>query len=191
MARPREFEEQRAVEKAMHAFWASGYEATSTQQLCDATGLGRSSIYNTFRSKHDLFRKSLRHYDETTTRTRSELLEREGSEREKLRDLLLGVIEDELEHGRRGCFAVNTVVELGQRDPELVAELRRDFDRFVDALQATIEAGQRAGEIDRTKDPRALAQFLHAAIGGIRVNARSGVDRAVLENIAEVTLGAL
>jgi TetR/AcrR family transcriptional repressor of nem operon len=191
MARPRGFDEQRAIDKAMHAFWATGYEATSTQQLCEATGLGRSSIYNTFHSKHDLFRKSLRHYDEITAKLRSELLEREGPQRDKLRDLLLNVIEDELEHDRRGCLAVNTVAELGQRDPELTGELRRDFDRFVAAIECVIEAGQRAGEIDRAKDPHALAQFVHATIGGVRVKSRSGADRASLESIVDVALSAL
>jgi TetR/AcrR family transcriptional repressor of nem operon len=191
MARPREFDEQHAIDKAMYAFWATGYEATSTQQLCEATGLGRSSIYNTFHSKHDLFRKSLRHYDEFRAKTRNELLEREGSQRDKLRDLLMDAVEDELEHDRRGCLAVNTVAELGQRDPELTGELRRDFDRFVAAVEAVIEAGQHTGEIDRTKDAQALAQFVHATIGGIRVQSRSGADRATLESIVDVALSAL
>ncbi|NUS02366.1 MAG: helix-turn-helix transcriptional regulator, partial [Nonomuraea sp.] len=59
MARPRTFEEDRAVEAAMRAFWDAGYEATSTQDLCAATGLGRSSIYNTFAGKRDLFERAL------------------------------------------------------------------------------------------------------------------------------------
>jgi TetR/AcrR family transcriptional regulator, transcriptional repressor for nem operon len=191
MARPREFDEQRAIDKAMYAFWSTGYAATSTQQLCEATGLGRSSIYNTFHSKHDLFRKSLRHYDEITAKSRSELLERDGSQREKLRDLLMDMIEDELTHDRRGCLAINTTVELGPRDPELMGELRRDFGRFVAELQAVIEAGQRAGEIDETKNARALAEFVHATIGGIRLKSRSGADRATLESIVDVALSGL
>ena len=64
MARPRKFDEGRALDAAMEAFWAAGYEATSTQDLCDATGLGRSSIYNTFKSKHDLFERALARYME-------------------------------------------------------------------------------------------------------------------------------
>ncbi|CAM5616019.1 TetR/AcrR family transcriptional regulator OS=Streptomyces alboniger OX=132473 GN=CP975_28210 PE=4 SV=1 [Streptomyces alboniger] len=62
MARPRTFDEERALDAAMHAFWVKGYEATSTQDLCEATGLGRSSIYNTFSSKHALFRRALARY---------------------------------------------------------------------------------------------------------------------------------
>lgn len=75
MARPRTFDEGRALDAAMHAFWANGYEATSTQDLCEATGLGRSSIYNTFSSKHDLFKRSLARYIELMTVPQIELLE--------------------------------------------------------------------------------------------------------------------
>ena len=46
----------------MHTFWANGYDATTTEDLCAATGLGRSSIYNTFTSKHELFRRALLRY---------------------------------------------------------------------------------------------------------------------------------
>src|SRR5690606_8821359 len=62
MARPRTFEEEQALEAAMRAFWRRGYEATSTQDLCAATGLGRSSVYNAFDSKRELFTRALRRY---------------------------------------------------------------------------------------------------------------------------------
>jgi TetR/AcrR family transcriptional regulator, transcriptional repressor for nem operon len=191
MARPRNFDEPTAIERAMEAFWSGGYEGTSTEQLCEATGLGRSSIYNTFASKQELFRKTLRRYDETTSRTRAEILEGPGTARERLRRFLQVIIEDELEHNRRGCLAVNTVVELGRREPEITAELARDIARFVDDLKAVLDQGRRDGEIDRDKDTQALAQFLHATVGGLRVQARLGLERGILERTADVALTAL
>ncbi|GAB3482175.1 TetR/AcrR family transcriptional regulator [Amycolatopsis cihanbeyliensis] len=191
MARPREFDEQHAVERAMHAFWETGYEGTSTEQLCAATGLGRSSIYNTFTSKHALFRRSLRHYSQTAHQRQLELIEGAGPLRSKVRALLSRLIEEELEHGRRGCLAVNTVVELGGRDAEISTDLRRDFDQLIDAWRAAIERAQREGELGRDADPLALAQFVHSTVGGLRLMARSGADRAALENVLEVALTAL
>ncbi|GLY67694.1 TetR/AcrR family transcriptional regulator [Amycolatopsis taiwanensis] len=191
MARPRKFDEHTAIERAMQAFWSGGYEGTSTEQLCEATGLGRSSIYNTFTSKHELFRKSLRHYAEVTAETRAGLLDTPEPVRDRVRRLLRSIIDDELSHDRRGCLAVNTVMEFGRTDPEIAAVIRRDSARFVDDLRALFEQAQRDGEIDRNRDPVALARFLHSTIGGLRVQARQGLSRAALESIADVALTAL
>lgn len=191
MPRPREFDETAAVESAMHTFWDNGYEGTSTQQLCEATGLSRSSIYNAFASKHALFQKSLRHYMSWATHRNIELLEEQRSLRDRIRDLFARVIEDEFTPGRRGCFVVNTSAELGGRDAAITEDLRRDTEIFMSALREVVEEAQRAGEISRDKDALALAQFLHSTTGGLRVMARNGSDRAALENIAAIALSTL
>jgi AcrR family transcriptional regulator len=114
MARPRRFDEERAVDAAMRAFWTAGYEGTSTQDLCDATGLGRSSIYNTFTSKHDLFDRALRRYMTTKNATIFELLDSDESAKTKIRALLQQVI-DAPEAEPTGCLVVNSTVELAPR----------------------------------------------------------------------------
>ena len=85
MARPREFDEASAIHRAMHAFWDGGYEGTSTQPFCEATGLGRSSIYNTFNSKRELFDRTLQHYAETADGQHLEFLDEPGPARPRLR----------------------------------------------------------------------------------------------------------
>ncbi|MFC5146129.1 TetR/AcrR family transcriptional regulator [Streptomyces aureoversilis] len=193
MARPRKFDEERAVDAALEAFWAAGYEATSTQDLCDATGLGRSSIYNTFKSKHDLFRRALLRYMERKNGNIDAVLESAMPAKEKIRALLGVIVEEEGLHAedRRGCLVVNTCIELGSRDPEVAGVLERDYRRRFEALKAAIEAGQRDGDIDRAKDAGALAHFVIAAIGGMRVSARAGVGREALEGIVRTTVDAL
>ncbi|PXY30181.1 TetR/AcrR family transcriptional regulator [Prauserella endophytica] len=190
MPRPREFDEAVAVEKAMHAFWDHGYEGTSTARLCEATGLSRSSIYNTFSSKHALFRLSLRHYMDSATQRRLDQLAGDRPVRDKIRDLFAQTIDDEF-RSPRGCLVVNTAAELGGRDAEVSEDLRRDTERLTAALRDAIEAGRRAGEIAEDKDPLTLARFVHTTAGGLRVMARSGADRAALENVAEVALATL
>ncbi|MEU6641619.1 TetR/AcrR family transcriptional regulator [Saccharomonospora sp. NPDC046836] len=190
MPRPREFDEAAAVESAMHAFWDNGYEGTSTAQLCAATGLSRSSIYNAFNSKHALFRLSLQHYMANATQARIDLITADRPVRDKLREMFTNTIDDAC-HSPRGCLAVNTAAELGGRDEEISNDLRRDTERLIDAVRQAIEAGQHAGELDKDKDALALAQFLHAASGGLRLLARSGADRAALENAAAIALAAV
>ncbi|MCA2224268.1 TetR/AcrR family transcriptional regulator [Nonomuraea aurantiaca] len=190
MARPREFEEERAIEAAMRAFWSAGYEGTSTQDLCEATGLGRSSIYNTFKSKHDLFDKALRRYMDSKTASLMELLEGELPVREKVRALLWQAVD--VETGDPvGCLVVNSLVELAPRDPEVAEQLRRDGERRLGALRAAFELGQSRGELEADRDPAALAHFVVAAISGMRVMARGGSDREALESVAKTTLDAL
>ncbi|MDT0320346.1 TetR/AcrR family transcriptional regulator [Streptomyces millisiae] len=196
MARPRTFDEERALDAAMRVFWEKGYEATSTQDLCEATGLGRSSVYNTFRSKHDLFRRALGRYLDGMTEAQLGVLEdveRPGGER--VRALLASIVAGEAEHraaGRvLGCLGVNTTVELAARDAAAAELLARDTARRLAALRAALAAGQRDGSVASTRDPGELARFVNATIAGIRVSSQGGADQATLESIAEIALGAL
>jgi AcrR family transcriptional regulator len=189
MARPRKFEEERAVEAAMRAFWDAGYEATSTQDLCEATGLGRSSIYNTFASKRDLYDRALRHYMTRKNASLFELLERDLPIREKVRVLLWQIVDGD-DDEPTGCFVVNSMVELAPHDPEVAACLQRDQERRLEALRAAIGLARHRGELGQDTDPAALAHFLVATVSGMRVVARGGADRSALEAIATTALTA-
>ncbi|CAM5256920.1 TetR/AcrR family transcriptional regulator OS=Streptomyces alboniger OX=132473 GN=CP975_01015 PE=4 SV=1 [Streptomyces alboniger] len=198
MARPRTFDEEGALDAAMRTFWEKGYESTSTQDLCDATGLGRSSIYNTFKSKHDLFERVLARYiDSMTTAQLAVLEDTRRSAADRLRTLFAMVVdgETEAEHrtgGRgRGCLTVNTTVELVARDSRAADMLDRDTRRRLTALRAVLEEGRRDGSITSPRDAGALARFINAAIGGMRISSQGGADRAALESIADITMDAL
>ncbi|MGY0063608.1 TetR/AcrR family transcriptional regulator [Streptomyces sp. LZ34] len=198
MARPRTFDEEGALDAAMRTFWEKGYEATSTQDLCDATGLGRSSIYNTFKSKHDLFERVLARYiDSMTTAQLAVLEDTRHSAADRLRTLFAMVVDGETETEHRtggrglGCLTVNTTVELVARDPQAAEMLDRDTRRRLTALRAVLQEGQREGSITSPRDAGALARFVNAAIGGMRISSQGGADRAALESIAEITMDAL
>ncbi|GAA3386967.1 TetR/AcrR family transcriptional regulator [Streptomyces roseoviridis] len=198
MVRPRTFDEDAALDAAMHTFWKKGYEATSTQDLCDATGLGRSSIYNTFKSKHDLFERALSRYINAMTTAQLAVLEdTRHSAADRLRTLFAMVVDGETEAERRtggrglGCLTVNTTVELAARDPRAADILDRDTQRRLAALRAVLQEGQREGSITSRRDAGALARFVNAAIGGMRVSSQGGADRAALESIAEIVMDAL
>lgn len=190
VARPKQFDEDRAVDAAMRAFWVAGYEGTSTQDLCEATGLGRSSIYNTFSSKKDLFERALRRYMADKNADNFAILDGPGSAKERLRALLWRVI-DAPEDDPLGCLVVNATVELGPRDEEIARLLRVDQERRLSALTAAISAGQRDGDIDKRRDASELAHFVIATIGGMRVAARGGASKETLEAIANTALSCL
>ncbi|RMI42037.1 TetR/AcrR family transcriptional regulator [Streptomyces triticirhizae] len=194
MARPRLFDEGRALEAAMRVFWARGYDATSTDDLCAATGLGRSSVYNAFGSKHALFTRALTRYMELMNGPQRELLaDVELPPLERLRRLVALVIEQDLanrdEEGRGiGCLTVNTTVELAARDPEAAALLARDLAERTATLRAVIEAGQREGTVSARRPAETLADYLNTVLAGIRVAGQRGAGRAELTAIAEAAL---
>ncbi|MFC4113619.1 TetR/AcrR family transcriptional regulator [Nonomuraea zeae] len=187
MARPRKFDEDRAIESAMRAFWTAGYEATSTQDLCTATGLGRSSIYNTFASKHDLFEKALRRYMDERNAALAELMDGDLPVGEKVRTVLWWAVDPE-PGDPAGCLVVNSLVELAPRDPEVAELLRRDHGRRLRMLREAFELARSRGELGAEQDPQALAHFVVATVSGLRVAARGGADRPALESIARTAL---
>lgn len=192
MPRPRTFDEDRAVDAATRAFWARGYEATSTDDLCRATGLGRSSLYNTFTDKRTLYDAALARYIEQRTSAALAILDGEGTAREKLEEILAAVVDPDPDDPA-GCFVVNAFVELSTEQADTVAgrALRRDRERRLDAFAHVIEAGRRDGSITSIRPAADLAEFVSATISGIRVAARAGVDAATQAAIARAALDAL
>ncbi|MEJ3653946.1 TetR/AcrR family transcriptional regulator [Actinomycetes bacterium KLBMP 9759] len=188
MPRPRTFDEERAVDAAMRAFWTKGYESTSTHDLSTATGLGRSSIYNTFACKHDLFEKALRRYAEVRTASLLELLAGPGSIREKVRTVFWWTVDADPDDPL-GCMTVNAVIELAPHDRVVAEMVRKDETVRLAALGDAFEAARRAGEIDG--DPEMLARFVLSTVAGMQVQARGGTGRDGLAAIAEVALRAL
>ncbi|WP_318200433.1 helix-turn-helix domain-containing protein [Streptomyces sp. SCL15-4] len=196
MARPRTFDEEQALDAAMWIFWRKGYEGTSTEDLCAATGLGRSSIYNTFKSKRALFQRVLHRYMTTMNAGQLAVLEdpaRSGADR--IRDLFALVLDGDARNrpaGRSlGCLGVNSTVELAGRDAVAAGMLERDTAHRLDALRAAVETGRRDGSITSSRDAGDLARFLNATIAGLRVSAQGGADRTALDAIAAVALDAL
>ncbi|MFF3644385.1 TetR/AcrR family transcriptional regulator [Streptomyces sp. NPDC002564] len=192
MARPREFDEDRVVTAAMDTFWRHGYEGTSTRDLCDSTGLGPSSLYNTFGGKRQLYLRALRRYHDTATAEQVGILRGPGPAKDRLRAMMTHAVDADLGGtGARGCFAVNAAVEAAGLDPEVKAAVRRSFDRVEDELCAVVEEGRRAGEIRATGDARTVARRVQSTYYGLRVLSSVQDDRAVLLATVEGTLADL
>jgi TetR/AcrR family transcriptional repressor of nem operon len=192
MARSKEFDPDVAVDKAMDVFWTQGYAATTPQQLTDALGIGRGSLYNAFSSKHALFERALRRYYARETSRLIEVLDGPGTARERIGAALGLVVSDACrDDRRRGCMITNAAVELTRQDEAVSKLVHRALSRQEAAFQGAIEEGQRAGEISADRDAATLALFFVATINGIRVLAKAIPDRQRLAGLAETALRAL
>ncbi|MDN3580719.1 TetR/AcrR family transcriptional regulator [Mucilaginibacter flavus] len=192
MARKKEFDEDELLNKAVALFWDKGYHATSAQDLVDGLGINRSSLYNTYTDKRTLFTKSLRQYQAKNTGAVLSMLKNVVNAQEAITQLLYAVIkESEEDELAKGCFMVNTAIELSSHDKEIGSLVAENAKSVEDAFARTIEKGQQDGQFTKAKSAKALAHFVFSTISGLRVSARSGVDKQTLEDIVEVALSAL
>ncbi|MET3807498.1 TetR/AcrR family transcriptional repressor of nem operon [Nakamurella sp. UYEF19] len=172
MGRPRNFDDDVVIERAMDAFWTHGYANTSPAQLSEATGIAKGSLYNAFSSKRELFARALVRYDQQSSAIAADLLARPGSTIECIRFALRSIVDFDLSQPlRRGCLVANTAVELAGHDPEIARTVRRMQDRPIGALTARIEQGRRDGDVDDDVHARAVAEFLANTLAGLRVMA--------------------
>ena len=192
MGRPKQFDPDAAVGEAMEVFWRKGYAATTPQDLVEALGIGKGSLYNTFGSKHELFQRALRRYRDSQLDALTETLERPGPVKERLRAALRGLADMDLsDPTRRGCMAVNTAAELAGVDREATDLVRRMLDRIEDAFRMLLEEGQRTNEIPREHDSAALASMLANTVVGMRVTSRVTDDPRRLDRVIDATIEAL
>ena len=190
MPRTKDFEPQEALDAAMYLFWRKGYEAVSMRELLDAMSIGRGSFYGTFGDKHALFLAALDRFREVRTSWIEEVLEESGLEaiEEVFRRSVDGLVESEV---RRGCLLANSAIELAPHDPEVAGRIYRYIGRSEDVFESALTRAREAGEISADSDLKALARFLVNTLHGLRVLARAGSDREVLDDAVSVALGVL
>lgn len=189
MGRPREFDRDEALDRAVQVFWTRGFERTSVDDLTDSMGIQRGSLYAAFGGKHQLFLEALDRYEERFYRNTLRFLE-EGPAREGIRRVFAEVVSDcACGSGAKGCFITNTAVALAEDDSETASRVRSNLRRLEDAFETALSRDEPA--ILRGREPRALARFLTGSLQGLRVLSRCGVALDVLDDAVEMTLSVL
>ncbi len=192
MARPREFDEDIALEQVMDLLWTRGYEATSVDDLCAATGLSRSSLYATFGGKRNLLLRSVDRYVERRTPSIAAILARPVPVREAFAALLAEFIDQIVAgSGRRGCFLGNCAAELPRGDRAALAHVRQGLGRTEAVFREALVQAKARGELQPKADTDALARFLTAGIQGLRLVGKVNPDRGTLEDIVATMLRCL
>ncbi|MEV4297653.1 TetR/AcrR family transcriptional regulator [Microbispora rosea] len=190
MGRPRKFDIDVAVDRAMELFWRQGFEATSTEDLVEALGIARGSLYKAFGSKEQLYAMALRRYCDRHAMGLIEMLDRAERVRPAIRAVLLALVEADLADPERGCLLVNAATERSDH-ADTVRQVSRTMNQVESALAGALERARALGEIAADKNPREQAQFLTTFLNGLRVMGKARADRAFLENAIEVALGVL
>jgi TetR/AcrR family transcriptional regulator, transcriptional repressor for nem operon len=186
MARPKEFDQEKALHRAISIFSQKGFAATSTDDLMRAMDVGRQSMYDTFGDKHALFQKALEVYVTENVRSINVELQAPGSPLASIRRALVRFAERRDLSSTDGCMGINAICEFGMRDED-VTRITRSAARIQrHALMDALSRAQMEGELDAQTDLESLADFFESTLAGIRIAAKAGKTRSALKRIAEV-----
>jgi TetR/AcrR family transcriptional regulator, transcriptional repressor for nem operon len=192
MARPREFNETAAVQSAMNCFWQRGYEATSMRDLAASMGMSAPSLYNAFGDKQRLFARALERYLDCNARGRVRRLESSLPPKEAISRFFAEIIDHSInDRERKGCFLVNSALEVAPHHKELGAVIAKQFGEIEAFFKRCILRAQADGSTPGVVDANNTARLLLGVILGIRVLARSFPNRTLLEGMMKPALALL
>lgn len=193
MARTKEFNEDQALDKAIEIFWHKGYNGTSAQDLVTHLGLSRSSLYDTFGDKQKLFAQSLQRYQKNAENQIVELFEKSENIKDTLHDIFKQAVIESLEDRiTKGCFMVNSSVELAMHDEEIAKIVKNNSQMMEEVFTKAVQKGQDSGHISKANSAKVLARFIFNNYSGIRVLARTGErDKQVYDDIVKALFSIL
>lgn len=189
MSRPQQFDREDVLDRALHVFWLKGFEAASVQDLVEATGLNRGSLYNTFGDKAELFAEVMARYRAASPA--KPLADAAGDARSNLdtrvlivkffKDLTKRALNDP-EH--KGCLLTNTSAGFYGCSDTMADWVRDTLGALENTLTVLVERGQKRGDITAEGKARAIARSLVASAQGLNVLARGGASAQALKDVA-------
>jgi TetR/AcrR family transcriptional repressor of nem operon len=191
MARPREFDEDAALDAAVRCFWANGYEGASVRELAASMGIAGASLYNAFGDKQALYHRALARYVEQSVQDRIGRFERLPP-RQAISAFFEEIIARSLaDEQRQGCMLVNSVFECSLHDEAAqipIFDVVKQIEAF---FRRCVEAGQAGGTITSAQTAEDLARLLLGTLLGIRTLARLRPERKLLEGVVRPVMGLL
>lgn len=188
--RPRRYDPEAALNSVLDVFWRAGYSAASLDDICEATGMNRPSVYAAFGDKRALYLRAIDRYKEISRVQMSEAFSTNAPLRDILRDVYSRAL-DLYYSGHDtplGCFMVGAVINDAVDDAEIRAALADGLRQFDAAFARAVRIAQEKDEIGKTRDPQMLGKFAAATLYYLAVRARAGEPRENLEKVADGTI---
>jgi TetR/AcrR family transcriptional regulator, copper-responsive repressor len=183
--RPRSFDRDKALERAMHVFWRQGYEATSVSDLTRAMRISPPSLYAAFGDKGHLYLEALELYRQRRLESVAKWFAEEPTAKAAVRRLLTEAAREE---APRGSMLVLSTTQCSAAPLQHALAARRASARAI--LKARIDLGIREGELPRGTDSNALTDFYSAVFQGMSIQAHGGASRKNLLATAETAMRA-
>ena len=192
MARPVEYDRNTVLENATDTFWENGYFATSMASLVESTQLNPGSLYAAFSSKEGLLLATIDHYGQRSVNRVKQILSEAASPIEGIRTYLEQLTtQDRARKIRRGCFMVNTALEVAPHNEAVRDKLNLYLSDIEACFARALLSARELGEMSKDKDPKTLAKFLMVNIWGIRVLQRISPNAKTLKAMAQTVCQTL
>lgn len=181
------FNREQVIQNVIDIFHQKGYNATSMQDLVDATGLNRSSIYNSFGSKKELFQESLKEYKASAQKSIQNVLIHSQNPKDSIRRIFATCPETK----SNGCLLSNCTTEMANQDVEIKNFLSNNLTHMQDLFEQLIAKGQSEGTINSLKSAKEYAMYLFASLQGLRITQVLLDEQKDIESIINTTLSIL
>ena len=192
MARTKQFDERQALVSAMLVFWEKGYEGTSINDLEQAMGLKRTSIYNAFGNKSAIFERVVSCYKESVMAVLFAELDSAPDIREGIRRLLNGALDIHFdEDNPGGCLVVLSIVESGQHDSQSQVSMQQTFQELKTALQKRLNKAKKNGELSKHLDAGSTATTIATTMAGMMVMGKANFSKASLKKTVNQVVSLL
>ena len=192
MARTRQFDERQALIKAMLVFWEKGFEATSIQDLENAMGLKRTSIYNAFGNKRALFERVMACYKESVLSALFMAMDSAPDIREGVRRLLNGALDIHFDDETPGgCLVVLSVLESGQHDSQSQLDTSQTMKDLKSALQTRLNKAKKTGELSKDLNAGSTANTIVATMAGMMVLGKANFTKTALRKTVNQVINLL
>jgi len=192
MPKVKQFNREKVLEVASTIFHQNGYNGTSIDEILKATGLSRSSLYDSFKDKHSLYLQSLEHYKNTENAAYETVNQKKLNGLQKLELLFKEVVNHLIANPHdNGCLMVNAAAEMSKHCEKTAQVVCNNKDSVQDLFTGWLVDAQSSKALQLSKPPKSYSPFLFNALCGLKVLSQSGATKSELNNVVKVTIDAL
>lgn len=192
MVRTKRFDQDAVLDKAVELFRRQGYQGTSPRELTEQLGISRSSLYDTYGDKRSLFIKVLKRYKRNQTANLKATAARSVNALQSIKAIFqMTVDECFIDIEPKGCFLVNSIIELAPRETELINLVSDCMKDHEEVFYQLIKQGIEDRQIKRITHPRAASRYLVNCLYGISISVKAGADRKLCNEIINNTIALM
>ena len=192
MPKTKQFDKNYVLQAASDVFQKNGYNGTSIDEILTATGLSRSSLYDSFKDKHNLYLESLEFYKNTRTQMLDKLDEKDLNGLQKIEMMFNEVVKHLINNPNdNGCLLVNAAAEMSKQCFKTAQVICNNKEEVQDLIASWLQDAQNKKVLKLSKSPKVYSQYLYNTLLGLRVLSQSVSNKADLNNVVKVTLESL